>query len=118
MSLTKIVYHGANKPWNGPPRIAADRGMFFSTDPNYALDYGSTIYKARVTLNNPLAYSELQAQGTMVLDRRKAMALGYDGRVIQYDDGNMDVIAFSPEQIEVLDMVRVKRGVWPPWSNS
>jgi hypothetical protein len=42
----------------------------------------------------------------MELDLRMLKALGYDGRVVQYDDGNADIIVFSQKSFVVLETLR------------
>ena len=45
----------------------------------------------------------------MELDLRKIQKAGYDGRVIQYDDGNMDIIVFSLDSFEVLETLLIEQ---------
>lgn len=96
------VFHGAPKPWKGTPRISPSRGLFFTTDKNYAKDYGDVIHEATVKLNRPAVFTEEQAQGNMTIDRNELIRQGYDGRVIKYNNGHFDVIAFHPHQVELL----------------
>jgi hypothetical protein len=71
-----------------------DRGVYFSTDEAYAAAYGSVVRRYVVTLENPLVVSEGEAAGTIEIDRNILVARGHDGRVIAYDDGSLDVVAF------------------------
>lgn len=98
--VSKIVlYHGDDK--RTPPSITLDpeRGLYFTTDTEYAQGYGKYLHKARVTIKSPAVFTEEESQGDMELDRRSLMADGYDSRVVLYDDGNMDVIVFDLSQV-------------------
>jgi hypothetical protein len=75
-----------------------DRGVFFSTDEAYAASYGSVVRRYVVTLENPLVVSEQESAGTIEIDRNILIEQGYDGRVIAYDDGSLDVVAFDAGQ--------------------
>jgi hypothetical protein len=72
-----------------------DRGAFFSTDEAYAASYGAVIRRYTVTLENPLVVSEKEEMGTIEIDRVTLLELGYDGRVIAYGEGSLDVVAFD-----------------------
>jgi hypothetical protein len=96
------VFHGGETAFD-PTHIDPARGAFFSGDVEYARGYGPVVTKCEVTLSNPLIYSEEDANGEMEIDREVLINQGYDGRVIQYDNGEIDVIAFYPNQIMVVD---------------
>lgn len=81
-----------------------DRGVFFSTDESYAASYGAVVRRYAVTLENPIVVTEEEAAGTIEIDRNILIAQGYDGRVIAYDDGTLDVVAFDARQFDP-DMV-------------
>lgn len=78
-----------------------DRGVFFSTDEAYAASYGVIVRRYAVTLDNPLVVTEEEAAGTIEIDRNILIDQGYDGRVIAYDDGSLDVVAFEVGQFEL-----------------
>lgn len=100
-----IVYHGSQKKLTSL-RVDSDRGLYFSSDVAYALDYGPYVYQCRVRLARARYYSEEEANTTMEIDRNILVADGYDGRVITYPNGEMDVVAFHPEQVELLSVER------------
>lgn len=75
-----------------------ERGVFFSTDEDYAASYGSIVRRYTVTLENPLVATEEESHGTIEIDRNVLLAQGYDGRVVAYDDGSLDVVAFDVNQ--------------------
>lgn len=75
-----------------------ERGVFFSTDEAYAASYGAVVRRYVVTLENPLVVHEEDAAGTIEIDRSILIESGHDGRVIAYDDGSLDVVAFSLDQ--------------------
>ncbi len=98
-----IVHHGGRHARFRPERFDIDRGIYFATDRGYAGEWGGHVHRCRVRLTNPVVYDEAAANSTMEIDRLILMAKGYDGRIIVYDDGELDVIAFDPQQIEILD---------------
>ena len=96
-----IVHHG------GPAifeidRIDPARGVYFASDESYAKAYGSHVHRCRVRLANPIVYDEAEAEGSMEIDREILLGRGHDGRIVVYDDGELDVVAFHPEQIEIV----------------
>lgn len=78
-----------------------DRGVFFSTDEAYAASYGPVVRRYAVALENPLVVTEDEAVGTIEIDRNILIDQGYDGRVIAYGDGSLDVVAFEAGQFEL-----------------
>jgi ArsR family transcriptional regulator len=98
-----IVYHGGRHARFRPERFNIDRGIYFATDREYAGEWGGHVHRCRVKLTNPVVYDEAAANSTIEIDRLILMAKGYDGRIIVYNDGELDVIAFDPQQIEILD---------------
>jgi len=99
------VYHGAEEAIDAFELREPDRGMFFSGDAAYASDYGPVVHACHVRLGNAIAYDDEEAYGHMELDRNVLIAQGYDGRLVEYDNGEVDVIAFYPEQVTVLGIV-------------
>jgi hypothetical protein len=87
--------------------IDPNRGMYFTTDPEYAAQYGEWVYECRVTLSNPRVYSEEESHGMMEIDRLVLIDEGYDGRIIEYADGQKDIIAFHQHQIKLRKITRV-----------
>ncbi len=63
------------------------------------------MHRCRVRLTNPVVCDEAVANSSMEIDRLILMAKGYDGRIIIYDDGELDVIAFHAHQVDVLTTV-------------
>jgi hypothetical protein len=97
-----IVFHGSDETFRDF-RIDPIRGVYFSGDENYARDYGKFVYRCRVSLDNPRVYSEDDANGDMEIDREALIGQGYDGRLVRYDNGDIDVIAFHRHQIEIVE---------------
>lgn len=95
--LEIAVYRGSD---HDDIKMDDDRGVFFSTDEGYAASYGSIVRSYNVILENPLVVSEAESHGTIEIDREILLAQGYDGRVVAYDDGELDVVAFGLDQIE------------------
>jgi hypothetical protein len=96
--LEVIAYRGSD---HDEIVMDEERGLFFSTDEAYAASYGSVVRRYAVTLENPLVVSEEEAAGTIEIDRRILVERGYDGRVIAYDDGSLDVVAFHSDLFEL-----------------
>ena len=103
------IFNGCTQEFN-PSSMNPDRGLYFSTDMEYSLGYGNCITQCHVTLERPCVFTQTEAEGYMELDRHVLIGMGFDGRVIQYDDGNMDVIAFYPYQVEVVPMASPAAG--------
>ena len=97
-----IVFHGSDKIITAF-RIDPKRGTYFSGDAEYASDYGSIIYRCRVKLRHPKVVTEDEANGDIEIDRLVLMRDGYDGRIVRYDNGEIDVIAFNSNQITILE---------------
>lgn len=109
--LKVTAYRGSE---TGELFVDPERGVYFTTDRNYANDYGPMVAECQVSLDCPLIVSELEAQGTIELDRALLMAQGYDGRTIVYDDGSMDVIAFSLDSVTMVSIHdHASKGVGP-----
>lgn len=85
-------------------RMDDDRGVFFSTDEGYAASYGSIVRSYNVILENPLVVTEEESHGTIEIDREVLLSQGYDGRVVAYNDGEMDVVAFRLDQVEEMPL--------------
>lgn len=100
--LVVSVYRGSE---TGELHLDDDRGVYFSTDCSYAQQYGPVVGRYLVTLVKPLVVTGEEAEGTIEIDRTTLLARGFDGRVIVYDDGEMDVVAFSLDAV-VLDDIR------------
>lgn len=101
-----IVFHGSP---HSPHRIRRfrvhpERGVYFTSNAKYAEDYGAYVYRCRVKIDHPRIYSEAEANSDMEIDRTKLIDAGFDGRIIEYDDGYLDVIAFFEQQITILDV--------------
>lgn len=97
-----IVHHGSDRVFHAF-RVDPDRGVFFSGDVEYSRGCGENIYRCRVVLKNPRTFTETESMGDMEIDRNVLIAQGYDGRIVRYDDGAVDVIAFHPGQITMVD---------------
>jgi hypothetical protein len=100
-------FHGVPTEVFGELNIDPNRGIYFTTDSEYAAQYGEWVYQCRVTLSNPRVYSEEESHGMMEIDRLALIDEGYDGRIIEYDDGQKDIIAFHPHQIKLRKITRV-----------
>lgn len=98
------VMRGGHAPFD-PDMIDPDRGAFFTTDPMYAAAFGDVVHRFAVTLRNPLVHDERGSEGTIEIDRRILISQGWDGRAIVYDDGEWDIVALHPHQIEDLGPV-------------
>lgn len=101
-----ILFHGSHKMFD---KFSVDSsiGAFFTTDISYARHYGSIIYKCRVRLYNPKRREAFEKTGGNYTNSRDLMIReGYDGVVVAYADGAYDAIAFFPEQIDILDVIR------------
>jgi len=96
-----VVYHGDNR---SKLKMNNERGIYFSTDMEYAKSYGKYLYTCRVVLKNPCINTEEEANGFIEIERPILISNGYDGRVVTYDDGEKDVIAFYLDQIEILEI--------------
>lgn len=84
-------------------RMEEDRGAFFSSDRDYASQYGPVLSAYEVSLSNPVVVSQAEAEGTMEIDRRVLTEQGHDGRIVLYDDGSFDLICFELAQARLLD---------------
>jgi hypothetical protein len=104
-----VVYRGTSEGERANFHLDEQRGIYFTTDTKYATDYGPVVYKCKVALTNPIEFSEDEANTIMTLDRGELISEGYDGRVINYKDGSKDVIAFYPEQVEILERVNPEK---------
>ncbi|NTF17064.1 hypothetical protein G6L37_01300 [Agrobacterium rubi] len=80
-----------------------DRGLYFSTDRDYAAGYGDIVRHYVVTLENPVVVSEEEALGSIEIDRNVLVSQGYDGRMILYDDGSLDVVVFDLGCVEEIE---------------
>jgi len=100
-----VGYHGTDADISAFKLKSPKRGIYFTSDQEYASDYGDTIYRCHITLNNPVIYSESESHGDMEIDRDVLISKGYDGRVIVYDDGQKDIIAFYPNQVRILNKI-------------
>ena len=92
------VFHGSPSEFK-TFRMDDERGIYFSGDYDYAKGYGDFVYEAKVSLRHPIWYNEQQADSDMEISRPLLISQGYDGRIVAYDNGEMDVIAFYLEQI-------------------
>lgn len=99
-----VVHHGGSPDFRSD-HIDPERGVYFASDAAYASRFGSHIHRCRVRLSNPIVYDEQGAEGDMEIDRAILIAAGHDGRIVAYDDGELDVIAFHPGQIEILGTI-------------
>lgn len=93
------VFHGAE---SDHVHLDPDRGVFFSSDPDYAASYGSQVSTFEVSVQNPLVVTENEANGLIEIDRNVLLAQGHDGRIVEYDDGNFDVVCFEVSQARLL----------------
>ncbi len=55
-----------------------------------------------MVLQKKRGYSEDKANSDMEIDREVVIQSGLDGRIVRYDGGGLDVIAFYPAQIEIV----------------
>ena len=79
--------------------------VYFSGDAAYASDYGPLVFECNVLLERACGYSEEEANGAMEIDRPTLIAQGYDGRIVRYENGDIDVIAFESDQISIVAML-------------
>jgi len=93
--LQTIVFRGAD---SAEPHLDPDRGVFFSSDQDYARNYGEVVCEYEISLQKPLVVTEEQSHGNIEIDRNILLAAGYDGRIIAYDDGNLDIVCFELSQ--------------------
>jgi len=100
----RTVYHGSDEPIDEFVLMEPGRGIYFSGDIGYAQGYGPYVHACHVRLRNALAYTGEEAEGRMELERDVLIAQGYDGRLVEYENGEIDVIAFYPEQVTLLGM--------------
>jgi hypothetical protein len=100
-SFHGTVYHGSDERFS-EFTIEPQRGVFFSGDREYAEGYGHYLYTCRVHLDHPRVFTEYEANTVMEIDRPALISAGYDGRIVRYDDGSLDVVAFYPRQISIL----------------
>jgi len=98
------VYHGSDELIEGFVLTDPDRGIYFSGDVSYARGYGPYVHACHVRLRNALAYTGEEAEGRMELEREVLIAEGYDGRLVEYENGEVDVIAFYTEQVTLLEL--------------
>lgn len=96
--LEVTAYHGSD---HDDIVMDEDRGVFFSTDEAYAASYGAVVGRYAVTLENPIVVTEEASQGMIEIDRNVLIEQGYDGRVVAYEDGSLDVVAFEVGQFEL-----------------
>jgi len=108
-----IVYHGAAEAIERFELREPARGIYFSGDPDYARDHGPHVHACRVRLARAAAYGEDEANADMEIDREALIALGYDGRIVEYGTGEIDVIAFHPGQVTLLEIVSGPGGPRP-----
>jgi hypothetical protein len=94
--LTIYVYRGSA---NGELHLDPERGVFFSTEETYAAQYGEVVQSYEVSLSNPLVVTEEESLGFIEIDRSTLLNQGFDGRVVLYADGSMDIIAFHLAQV-------------------
>lgn len=94
-SFSMTVFRGAD---TADLLLDPDRGVFFSSDEEYARNYGEVVCVYEVSLQNPLVVDERQSHGDIEIDRNILIAAGHDGRVVAYDDGNYDVVCFELSQ--------------------
>lgn len=102
--FSAIVFHGSEQRFV-QFQMDPERGIYFSGDEAYARSYGPIVYRCRVTISNPRIFDEAEANSDMEIDREALMAQGYDGRIVRYDDGSLDVIAFRLDQITMLELL-------------
>lgn len=93
--LQTTVFRGAD---TAELHLDPDRGVFFSSDQDYAWNYGEVVCEYAISMQNPLIVTEEQSHGNIEIDRNVLLAAGYDGRIIAYDDGNFDVVCFELSQ--------------------
>ena len=90
--FSMTAFHGAD---TAELHLDPDRGVFFSSDQDYARNYGEVVCEYEISLQNSLVITEEQSHGNIEIDRNVLLAAGYDGRIIAYDDGNFDIVCFE-----------------------
>jgi hypothetical protein len=103
-SFSDIVFHGSDEMFENFS-IDESHGVFFASDVDYAKEYGNVVYKCVVQLKNPRIYSQLESENDMEIDRMILIDKGYDGRIVMYDNGECDVVAFYEHQIKILEIM-------------
>lgn len=98
--IRQVAYHGADRE---ELLLDEDRGIFFSTEVEYARDYGPVVGRYELTILNPVVVSEHEANGTIEIDRHVLIDQGYDGRAIVYEDGSADIVAFFVGQATLVE---------------
>lgn len=109
-----VMYHGTNMQFNAfEDRSSVGDGIYFSNDKEYAKGYGEAratidgkarLVQAHLSIKNPLildggneeVVTKYQTRG---YDTRVLKSKGYDGIILQYPDGEVEAMVFSPDQI-------------------
>lgn len=104
VSFDGIVYHCSNEHFD-KFRISPNRGIYFANEPDS--EYGKYVYKCRVILKNAMYASSVD---TFEHDRNVLISQGFDGRIVDYKEESdyemYDVIAFYPDQVEILEITK------------
>lgn len=102
--FTGTAYHGSRATIDSF-RIDPERGAYFASEPAHALDHGPVLHVCVLNLSRPIRYTEAQANADMEIERGALISQGHDGRIVEYDDGTFDYVAFHPEQIRVVEAI-------------
>ena len=112
-----VMYHGVPHDYAGFDKFSDNQmGHFFTSDPDYAARYAEkpihdnseddtgALYPVYLSLKNPWVIDENDEEGVAAYTRHKRTAAqlieqGYDGMMIRYQDGEVEAMVVSGDQI-------------------
>ena len=117
------MYHGTICLFNNFELPRVEDGIYFSSEPEYAARYADVraelsetqalLYVVKLKLRNPLfldgddtaVWEKYTQRGFNAQDLRRD---GYDSCVLNYSDGESEVMCLNPNQIKILEVRRLK----------
>ena len=116
------LYHGTDADFSEFGDVKTEPGYWFTEDKNYALSHGKNLKTVNLNMVKPLDFTTVDGDNKMleyakdcfgreniseddILSnkfRDYLMNIGYDGMIFDHS-GKNTYIAFSPEQIKILD---------------
>jgi hypothetical protein len=129
------VYHGTNCDFNkfslkyfgSTDKGFAGRGLYFTTNKNYAKEYGNIIKEAYVRLENPFVINASAAINPNYINRKLNLSensssekvtdnlikKGYDGVIVNYDNLNdfdgpnqgFEIVVFDPSKVKTKEQL-------------
>lgn len=78
---------------------------YLTSDFNYAAENGRYVYKILVNLERPWVYSEQESPNDWIDFYQDLETEGYDGILINEEDGSQVVVPFAGASVEILEVI-------------